>query len=209
MKKYLDIDSWNRKDLYRHFRTLADPTFALVVNVEVDKAYDFAKKNRKSFFATYLHACLKALNSIENFKYRIEEDKIAIYDTIHVSATILRPDKTFGFSFFHFSEDFEAFNQGFLKEKERIMNTTDLFPPEYSLGCIHCSAIPWAHFTSHKEPVSGDKNASVPQLAFGKVKEEQGKKLMPVAININHALVDGYHVGQFFEKFQNELNKFN
>ena len=32
---------------------------------------------------------------------------------------------------------------------------------------------------------------------------------MPVAINVNHALVDGYHIGQFFENFQNELDKMN
>ena len=35
------------------------------------------------------------------------------------------------------------------------------------------------------------------------------KLLMPVAVNVNHALVDGYHVGQFFKKFQLELDKLN
>ena len=93
------------------------------------------------------------------------------------------------------------------QEKERIQNTTDLLPPRYSLGCIHSSAIPWVSFTGHKEPFSGNKDTSVPQLAFGKLKEENGKMLLPVAINVNHALVDGYHVGQFFEKFQQELDK--
>ncbi|OSY88351.1 chloramphenicol acetyltransferase [Tenacibaculum holothuriorum] len=205
--KYLDIENWNRKELYNHFRTLEDPSFGIVANVNVTKALRFSKNKKVSFFVLYLHNCLKALNSVENFKYRIEEDKIAIYDVINASATIARPDTTFGFSYIEFTEDFEEFNRRFQEEKKRIINSTNLFPPKYSLGCIHCSALPWLHFTGHKEPISGNKDNSVPQLAFGKVKEESGKQIMPVAITVNHALVDGYHVGLFFEEFQNQLDK--
>ncbi len=207
--RYLNIENWNRKQHFEHFRTLADPAFGVVADVEVSICYQLAKEKKESFFVRYLHACMKAVNSIENFKYRIEDDKIAIYDIINASPTIARPDTTFGFSFVEFSNDFEEFNNNFQKEKERVINSVDLFPPKYSLGCIHCSAMPWVSFTSHKEPSSGNKNYSVPQLAFGKIKRENNKMLMPIAVNVNHALVDGYHVGQFFEKFQAELDKNN
>ena len=205
--KYLDIENWNRKQLFQHFRTMADPTFGLVADVEVSKTYQSAKEKGESFFVRYLHACMKAINSVENLKYRIEGDKVAIYEVINASATIARSDNTFGFSYILYSEDFKEFYQNFQQEKDRILNSTDLFPLQYSLGCIHCSAIPWVSFTGHKEPFSGNKDNSVPQLAFGKLKEENGKMLLPVAINVNHALVDGYHIGQFFEKFQQELDK--
>ena len=207
--KYLDIENWNRKQHFNHFKTLADPTFGIVANVDVTKCYQSAKEKKQSFFVKYLHACMLAVNAIENFKYRIEGDKIAIYDVINASATIARPDNTFGFSFIDFSFDYEVFNTNFQKEKERIINCSDLFPPKYSLACIHCSALPWVSFTSHKEPGSGNKNDSVPQLSFGKLMIENNKKMMPVAVNVNHALVDGFHLGQFFEKFQVELDKIN
>lgn len=208
-KTYLDIENWNRKELFYHFRTLADQTFAVVVNVDVTKTHAASKESKFSFFVMYLHACMKAINSVENFKYRIEEDKIAVYNTINASATIARPDTTFGFSYINYSEDLATFDANFQQEKERIQHSTNLFPPSYSPNCIHCSALPWLHFTSHKEPFSGNKNDSVPQLSFGKVITENNTLLMPVAVNVNHALVDGYHVGQFFEKFQQELDKFN
>ncbi|TYP96086.1 chloramphenicol O-acetyltransferase type A [Tenacibaculum adriaticum] len=209
MKSYLDIENWNRKELFNHFRTLADQNFGIVVSVDVTKTHELSKISNTSFFIRYLHACIKAINSVENLKYRIEDDKVAIYDVVHASATIARKDTTFGFSFIEFSEDFDVFNANFQSEKERILSSTNLFPPKYSLGCIHCSAIPWLNFTGHKEPFSGNSDDSVPQLAFGKVVEEHGKKTMSVAITVNHSLVDGYHVGQFFDKFQYELNKFN
>lgn len=207
MKTFLDIDSWSRKELFYHFRTLADPTFSVVVNVDVTKSYRYSKEFNQSFFARYLHACMKAINSIENFKYRLENDNVAVYDIINASATIARNDNTFGFSYINFSEKLSVFNSNFLEEKARILNSTNLFPPKYSPNCIHCSALPWLHFTAHKEPFSGNKNDSVPQLSFGKVKQENKQLIMPVALNVNHALIDGYHVGQFFDKFQEELNK--
>ena len=92
-------------------------------------------------------------------------------------------------------------------EKHRIEHSTDLFPERNDLACIHCSALPWVNFTGHKEPVSG-KFVSVPKLAFSKTAlHDNGRMTMNVSIHVNHALVDGYHVGLFSEKFQHYLNK--
>ena len=204
--KYLDVENWNRKQHFEHFSKLSDPYFAVVADVDVTSTFRYAKESKKSFFALYLHACMKAINSVENLRYRIQGDKIAVYDVIHASATIPRKDTTFGFSFVFFSEDFDEFNRHLEDEKERITNGTELFPPVNSDDCIYCSALPWFSFSSHKEPVSGFKE-SVPKLAFGKFTEKQGRLMMPVSITVNHALADGYHVGLFFENYQKELDK--
>lgn len=205
--RYLDIDNWNRKQHFQHFLSLKDPFFGVTVNVDVTSSYKYAKAQKVSFFTLYLHGCLKALNSVENFKYRIKEDKVVIHDIIHASATIARKDNTFGFSFIDYSNDFQIFNQNLLKEKERILNSTELFSPKYSEACMYCSALPWFSFTSQSEPVSGQKNDSIPRLAFGKTFKENDKLMMPVGISVNHALVDGYHIGLFFKEFQIQLDK--
>ncbi|MDG2074439.1 MAG: CatA-like O-acetyltransferase, partial [Polaribacter sp.] len=158
------------------------------------------------FFVFYLHACMKAINAIENFKYRITEDeRIIIYEVIHASATIMREDKTFGFSFIYFSEDLNQFYQNFKKEKERIFNSTDLFPPINSDDCVYCSALPWVNFTGHKEPKNSESD-SITRLAFGKFIKKENTLKMPVSITVNHALIDGYHVSLFFEVFQKSLD---
>ena len=188
--------------------TLADPFFAITIQIDVTAAYNHAKSSKVSFFAYYLHACMKAINSVENFKLRIEDDKVYVYDEIAASATIARPDNTYGFSFIHYAEEFSIFNTNFLKERERIVNSTDLFPPVNSNDCVYCSAIPWLNFTGHKETFAGNNKDSIPRLAFGKVVREHDRLLMPLAISVNHALVDGYHVGLFVERFEEILTKF-
>jgi len=184
---------------------LSDPYFGVTIPFDVTKAYHFAKANELSFFGRYLHDCMKAINAIENLKYRIVDNDVVAYDTIHASATIMRPNKTFGFSFIEFNEDLNVFLKAFEKEKERIASSDELYPPQNSLDCIYCSAMPWLNFSGHKEPVSGLVE-SVPKLAFSKVNETNGSIMMNVAISVNHALVDGYHVALFAEKFQQFLN---
>ena len=203
--KQIDLNTWNRKQHYEHFCQLTDPFFNVVIPVDVTKAYSFSKENKISFFARYLHDCMRAINGVENFKYRIEDDKVVVHDTIHVSPTMMRVDKTIGFSWVEFDERLEIFTKNIEAEKHRILNSTDLFPPTNRLDCIHCSAMPWLHFSGHKEPFSGALD-SVPKLAFSKVNQEHGKMIMNVSITVNHALVDGYHVGLFAEKFQDYLN---
>lgn len=204
--KIIDINTWNRKLLYNHFKDFKDPYFGVVIPFDVTNAYNQAKNNKYSFFARYLHDCMKAINSIENLKYRLIDGQVVHYDIIHASATMMRADKTFGFSFIEFSENLSKFMRSIELEKERIQNSVALYPSINGQDCIHCSTIPWFEFTGHKEPVSGQQD-SVPKLAFSKIAKKENKMMMNVAINVNHALADGYHVALFKEKFQENLNK--
>jgi len=204
--EFLEIETWNRKEHFEHFKQLLDPYFAVTVLVDVTQAYQTAKEKEMPFFVVYLHACMKAINAIENFKYRITtEQKIRIYDVIHASATIMRPDHTFGFSFIKYSDCLTEFYHNFKKEKERILSSTALFSPNNSDDCVYCSALPWLSFTGHKEPKNTESD-SITRLAFGKFEKKEKRLKMPVSITVNHALIDGYHVGLFFENYQKALD---
>ncbi len=50
--------------------------------------------------------------------------------------------------------------------------------------------------------------AAIPYLAFGEVFEENGKRLLPTALRVHHSLVDGQHVGQFYECMEEILHEF-
>ena len=202
----LDIETWNRKQHYQHFSAMKDPFFGVTVPFEVSSAYEYSKEKKLGFFGKYLHDCMKAINDVDALKLRIEDGKVVKYSVIHASPTIMRTDKTFGFSFVRFNEDLNIFLKNLEAEKERIMGCNNLYPPTNSLDCIHCSALPWFSFTGHKEPVSGLVD-SVPKLAFSKIEIEKNSILMNVSISVNHALVDGHDVGLFVEKFQYYLNK--
>ena len=204
--KLIDLNTWNRKQHFEHFSALEDPSFAVTIPFDVTMAYKFSKENKVSFFGKYLHDCMRAINLVDNFKYRIVDTDVFELDVIHASPTLMREDKTFGFSFIDYNEDLSVFLNNLEAEKLRINNSTDLFPEKEGINCIYCSAMPWFQFTGHKEPFS-KHGISIPKLAFSKAINVNDRLSMNVSINVNHALVDGYHVSLFAEKFQKFLNE--
>jgi len=92
---------------------------------------------------------IRASNKIENFRYRItSENKVALYGQIGVSATMLRSDETFGFTYISYAETLDIFKQDAQKEMNRIQSTSDLFPSQNPIDVIHYFALPWLNFSA-------------------------------------------------------------
>lgn len=209
MKTLLDFENWNRKEHFAHFSRMEEPFFGVTVEIDCTKAYQTAKSLNASFFIFYLHKTLVAVNAIENFKYRIAEDKIYINDRVDVSATIGREDGTFGFSLMEYNPEFKIFEKDACEEIERIQNTTGLFTRSFDDdNVIHFSAIPWLNFTSLSHARSYSYPDSCPKISFGKmITLDDGKKTMAMSVHVHHGLIDGLHVGQFVDLFQELMNQ--
>ncbi|WP_369765866.1 CatA-like O-acetyltransferase [Flavobacterium sp. WC2429] len=209
MKTYLDIENWPRKEHFNFFRKFEEPFFGVTVEIDCTKAYQTSKKLESTFFIYYLYKTLVAVNTIEPFRYRISEDKIIIYDKIDGSATIGRTDGSFGFSWIEYDADFEIFTANAVLEIERVQNASGLFTRAFDTdNVIHFSAIPWINFTSLSHARSYTFPDSCPKISFGKMStNEAGKKTMSMSIHVHHGLMDGLHVGQFVDCFQELMNQ--
>lgn len=206
MKTLINIDQWIRKEHYKLFSQFEEPFFGMTVKVDCTKAYQNAKEQGHSFFLHYLYRAVKAANSIENFRYRIADKQVYLFDEIHASATINRPNGTFGFSYIDYNVDEDVFYKNALEEIDRVQQSTDLLTAMSGENVIHFSAIPWIDFTSLSHARSFTFPDSAPKISFGKMTESNGVKTMSVSVHIHHGLADGYHVGLFVDKFQELLD---
>lgn len=207
MKQIIDLATWNRKEHFEFFSSFEEPFFGITTPIDMTIAYEKAKAMQIPFFVYYLHKTIAAVNQVENFRYRIEGKEVVLYDEIDASSTIMREDKTFGFSFMKFHSDVQVFTKIVETEIERIQVTSGLFTREFPENIIHFSAIPWINFTGLTHSRSFTLPDSCPKISWGKLIEENGKKIMSVAVTAHHGLVDGYHMGIFVEALQMELNK--
>lgn len=207
MKTLLDIESWNRKDQFRFFNQFEEPFFGVTVQVDCTEAYTKVKANGYSFFLYYLHLSLKAANQIEPFRYRISDGSVYLYDTVNASPTINRPDGTFGFSYMDYHPDFESFADAAKTTIEEVRNSTGLIPAVSGENVIHYSSVPWINFTGLSHARSFSFKDSCPKISFGKMTEVNGRKQMPVSIHVHHALMDGFHVGQYIDLYQQLLSE--
>ena len=55
-------------------------------------------------------------------------------------------------------------------------------------------------------PFDGPQDC-IPRIAWGKIAADGERWAMPVAVQVHHALVDGRHIGQFFEKLETEMQR--
>ncbi|RDC66438.1 CatA-like O-acetyltransferase [Adhaeribacter pallidiroseus] len=208
MKKELSINTWNRQEHFQFFSRFEEPFFSLVANLDGTVAYQKAKTADSSFYLYYLYLSLAAANTIENFRYRIEAEKIFCYDSIHASPTVLRDDKTFGFSFLEYQPDFSEFAHMANAAIQEVKASSGLNLNQNTgrPDVIHYSAIPWITFTGLSHARSFSFKDSVPKITFGKYFWDQNKLLLPVSISVHHGLMDGYHVSEFLKKYQELLN---
>jgi chloramphenicol O-acetyltransferase type A len=208
LKTLLDIDNWPRKEHFLFFKQFEEPFFGATVEIDCTTAYTKSKDLRTSFFIYYLHKTLVTVNNNKSFRYRISDEQIYIYDRIDASATIGRADGTFGFSLIHYDPDFDIFKETALQEIERIQSTTGIFTRTFEDdNLIHFSAIPWLNFTSLSHARSYTFPDSSPKISFGKMTiSENGKRTMPISVHVHHGLMDGSHLGQFVDYFQEIMN---
>lgn len=207
MKQLITLDDWKRKDHFQFFSKFEEPFFGVTINIDCTLAYQQAKEKGNSFFLYYLYRSLKAANAIENFRYRIIDKEVYLFDQINASATINRPDETFGFSYMDYDKNEEMFYQKAKEEIVRVQQSKGLIPAGSGENVIHFSAVPWLDFTSLSHARSFTFPDSCPKISFGKVTENNGKKLMSVSIHAHHGLMDGFHIGLFAEQFQELMNE--
>ena len=207
MKQKLDLNTWNRKEHFLFFKEMDEPFYGITTTIDCTKAYTKAKALGVSFFTYYLHKTLCAVNAVENFRYRIIDGEAYVFDVIDASATVMREDTTFGFSYMPYAENLADFAPIVQTEIDRIQTTTGLFTREYPENIIHFSALPWINFTSLSHARSFTWPDSCPKISFGKLLDDNETKSMAISVHVHHGLVDGYHVGLFLEQLQGLMNE--
>jgi len=71
---------------------------------------------------------------------------------------------------------------------------------------LFITGIPWISFTGLLHPIKLEPTDSVPRIAYGKFFQEGDLLKMPLGVQAHHALIDGIHVGRFYEFVQDCLN---
>jgi len=159
-----------------------------------------------SYSLAVVYYTLVATNAIREFRIRLVNARLVEFDQIHATQTILNDDDTFSFSYYEMKEDvFEFVSAGReAVKKYKELKTFDVETDRFDL--IYCSVIPWVSFTSFKHASRLDKRQTIPRIVFGKVFDAGETRQMPLSVEANHTIMDGLHVGRFFNLYQELIN---
>ena len=206
MARYLDVTTWARRDLFEFFIGFDKPYFNICTNVDVTGLLGFLQQRPgKGVALAYHYFALRVANEIEPFKYRLREGRVWVHDVIHGGTTVLQPNESFTFAYFNFDEDFEKFMREAQRSVDIVKKGNSPFDPRSDDAAIHFTALPWVAFTSFSHARNWKTEDSVPKIAFGKFVREANRVLLPISVEVHHALVDGVHVGRFITRLEEAL----
>ena len=200
--KLIDIENWKRKDHYNFFRQVDYPHFNICGNIDITKFYKYIKENELPFFISILYASTKTANSIKEFKLRIRGDKVIEHETVNPSFTIITDEEVFSFCRSNYTDNFNEFKTNTLKEIEKVKNNISIEDEPGQDDLLYITSIPWISFTNITHPIQMNPVDSIPRIAWGKYFEEGGNIKLPISVDVHHALVDGVHIGQYFNIIQ-------
>ncbi|HEX8291455.1 MAG TPA: CatA-like O-acetyltransferase [Pyrinomonadaceae bacterium] len=203
MPDYLDTEAWSRRHLFRLFRDYDDPFINVCADVDVTRLLGFVRERGLSLFVTYHFLSTKTANEVEPFRYRLRGGRVLVHERVDGGAIVLLDDDSFTFVYFDFEEDFPAFHGRARAAVERARRE----PPPLDQRAdrddlIYHSVIPWVSFTSISHARDSRRQSGIPKVTFGKYRDVGGRVLMPVSVEVHHALMDGLHVGRFFERLE-------
>jgi len=209
MKDYIKIDmnTYSRAEHFALFHDCAYPYVGVTVDVDITDFLSRVKAKGYPLFMSIMWCAAKAANSIPEFRRRLLDGEIIEFSSCVTNHTVARTDGTFGYCTLDPAMPFEDFLPAALSHQAEIAAGKGLGDMEDVLPQIFISTVTNIAFTAivQPTPIPADSN---PRITWGKYRPINGRQMLPVATLCNHALMDGYHLGLFYEAFEKEIAVF-
>lgn len=203
MAKIVNFTEWPRYNHFKIFSSMESPHLTVSFSVDVNPLLN----SSKNFFSTILFLIHRTCEEIPEFRYRIQGDaSVVYYESIDISFNILAKDGLFSNHRLGPIYDYEIFNDEVqLAIRAKNEKGEIRIDPDQEQNLIVTSFIPWFSFAGIREPVI-NKYDSIPRVTWGKY---TANGQLPVSIQAHHGLIDGFHLGKFYEILSKKIIEFS
>ena len=206
--KKVDFSTWPRGDLFRFYMDHMRVVMSLTVDVNVTPLVRFVKKNGMKFYPTMIWVVSRVINSHEEFKYGWDADGNLIrWDLISPSYAHFHPeDGNFTKLVTPYRKDLTEFHTRFLEDREKYRDLRAVVEGQPA-NHFDESCLPWVRYRHFDVHVFDQGDFLAPVVTWGKYEAEGDKLVMPLTMNIHHAVADGFHLSRFFAEVQELIDR--
>lgn len=194
----IDLATYKRRGMLAAFKDRDIPFFSTTSPVDITNLKKFVDKQGCGFFLSISFLITKSVNLVPELRQRIIDGDLFEFSRVDPGYTVLLEDETFSFCdsrYFDSFADYRQYSQAKIREVKAC--------PDQGFGEKHhmffITNIPWFSFTSLVHPYD-KKYGYIPVVAIGKYYQQGEQLLVPIGIQVNHGLVDGIHVGKFYQQ---------
>lgn len=194
----VDMRSWERKEIFDFFSGMSQPFYSVTFTVDVTGLYKFVKSRGLSFYYALVYLCTEAVNETDAFLYRVTDGEVYKVDRREPSFTdIRRGSEQFYIVTMPAGKGLEEFCCRARKKSSE--QTAFIDAEQETQDLIYFTCLPWVELTSLTNERDFDSDDTVPRIAWGKYRDEDGVKKLQMSVELNHRFLDGVHVGKFYE----------
>ena len=185
--------------------------YSMSARVNVEKLWNWCHENDKSFFIMSLGCLMNAVNSVDELKRRIIDNKAVEFNYLDGVTPIMNEDEGIYCEMkVKTPQEFENIIQwhDYVKDlsTDILSGKSESFFIEMEkrdlTNIANFSCIPWVDFDMITNCTVEGK-AIQPLITWGKVNENFE---MSVSITVSHIFVNGRELGYFYENAQREFN---
>lgn len=199
------LDTWPRREAYTFFSGLSDPFYSVTVTVDVTALHTYTKRRGLSFYYALVWLCTQSINQTAAFRYAIRNGQPVLLARREPSFTDLHP----GAEQFHIvtipaGDALDDFCRA-ARAKSRAQ-TEFLSATAESDALIYFSCLPWVSLTALTNERDFDADDAIPRIVWGKYHREGERDVLGLALEVNHRLIDGLHIGRFVQDLQQRID---
>ena len=206
MPTRIDMSTYASRAHFEYFLNLGYPYVGNTVEVDATPLYERAKERDESFFVHALYSLGRAGNDVKELRQRIEGNGILQFEHCLCSHTEMKPDGTYAYCETDPGLPMDVFYAQTRQRQEIVRQSGTIEEGSEALGKFFMSCAPWVHFTALIQPVPFPADSN-PRITWGKFVKKDGRVLLPVSILAHHGLVDGMHIGQFYEALETRMRE--
>lgn len=203
--KIIDRENWSRKEYFEHYFSNVPCTYSMTTKLDITKIIE----SKKKLYPAMLYYLTTIVNRHVEFRIAFNKDnELGAYDEMLPCYTIFHKDtETFSNLWTVYCKDYEEFYKMYENDLRQYGNQKGMFgKPDVPDNCFDVSMIPWVSFEGFNLNLQKGYDYLLPIFTMGKYYEENGKILLPLAIQVHHAVCDGFHLCRFINELQELIN---
>lgn len=199
----IDLNTWERGSLFKFYIDNMRIVMSLTADIDVAPLLAYARKNNLKFYSAMIWVVSRVINSHNEFKYGwSNEGDLIRWDYISPSYTVFNQEDE---SFTKFVTEYTDNLLDFCKrtvDDQRKNKCERAIIKDQPQNFFDVSCLPWIRYKHFDVHVFDDGKFLAPVVTWGKYEAENNKVLMPLTMNIHHAVADGFHLSRFFNEVQ-------
>lgn len=207
--KSIDISQWKRREYFEHYLNQVPCTYSMTLNLDSTELLKELKKRDIKLYPTMIYLLSMIVNKHEEFRTTIDKDAgVGIFDFLHPSYTIFQnTSETFTNIWTEYTPSFPEFYKQYMSDVRNYGATKSFMgKPDTPSNVFNISSIPWISFTGFNLSLPKLADYLLPIFTTGMYFEQNGKIWLPIAIQVHHAVCDGFHIARFVRDLQEAMN---